>query len=519
MSDDSHRVVAGRMAGFPPKRHAWDIRQHGTHEELTGRAPVHDADLCRLDLDAIIVPGSRPAANLDHAVMLAKAARCWLLVVCSQRLHGTEVEEFLAERSFRKAIVIDLPPGYRHELLEFPRLRSVEKDLPRECNFYTTDLSMKRNIGLVLARMLGWKRIFFLDDDIRDIAYPNLQTTVDMLGSYPTVGMRVTHFPDNSIVCHANRETRGSQDVFVSGAALAVNCDQNTGFFPDIYNEDWFFFFDNASNGKLANSYLEATQLAYYPFASEKRAAWQEFGDVLAEGLYTLLHLGRSIWDATPAYWAYFLEARWSFLEGILTRLQNADLENRDDVVAAVKSALKCLGQIEPELCARYIQAWREDLQLWKLRMAKIPAGLPQKEALARLGLVPTDPADKHWRIPPNWDKPHQPVSAGPVPIPQIDTMKALPRAAVVQRHYPEPFKMGAAEAPPGRHRKRREKWGLFACWPRWPQVRDVTPTSLPTSVASADLTPSTRELVSLLPDGLHAERAQADHQHVPATR
>ena len=50
--------------------------------------------------------------------------------------------------------------------------------------------------------------------------------------------MRVSNFPDNSAVCHAHRGTGGLQDVFVTGAALAVDCQENIGFFPDIYNED-----------------------------------------------------------------------------------------------------------------------------------------------------------------------------------------------------------------------------------------------------------------------------------------
>jgi hypothetical protein len=429
MISNGPRGAPGRRTMFQRKRRASDIKQHATHQELTKRARLRGATLRRLELDAIIVPGGRPAAGLDHAVTLARAADCWLLVVCSQRLHSTEVNEFLAERSFRKAIVIDLPPGYSHELLEFPALRSIEKELPHECNYYSTDLSMKRNIGLVLAKMLGWRRIFFLDDDIRDIAYSNLQTTVDMLGSFPAVGMWVTDFPDNSIVCHANRQTKGSQDVFVSGAALAISCDGDIGFFPDIYNEDWLFFFDNATNGRLANSSLEATQLAYYPFANEKRAAWQEFGDVLAEGLYALLHVGRSISDATPEYWTYFLDARRSFLEAILARSQKADLDLRDDMVASVTSALKCLGQIDPEICVRYIQAWRADLDLWKRRVAEIPAALPLKDALAMLGLASTPAADRLWRVQPNWDERRPPKKAGPVSILEIDTMTWLGRS------------------------------------------------------------------------------------------
>ena len=238
-------------------RYVAGIRQYGTHRSLTGQRVPGSPRTGALGLDAIIVPGTRPAAYLDHAVTLARAAQCSLVIVCSQDLDGREVKEYLAARSFSGAIVIELPPGYSHPLFFFRGLLDIKDQLPPECGYHVTDLSMKRNIGLVLARMLGWRRIFFLDDDIRDIAYPDLQRTVDMLGSFSAAGMWVTDFPDNSIVCHANRMTGGSQDVFVSGAALAVDCEGDIGFFPDIYNEDWLFFFDAASKGELGNSYLK----------------------------------------------------------------------------------------------------------------------------------------------------------------------------------------------------------------------------------------------------------------------
>jgi len=418
-------------------RHASGVRQHGTHRALTGPAAPRSEALARLDLDAIIVPGSRPAPSLDQAVTLAKAAGCWLLILCSQRLQGSEVKDFLAERSFYKGIVIDLPADYSHDLLKFRVLGSVSKELPPECHFYATDLSMKRNIGLVLAKMLGWRRVFFLDDDIRDVTYPDLQATVNMLGSYPAVGMWVTEFPDNSIVCHANRQTAGSQDVFVSGAALAVDCTADIGFFPDIYNEDWLFFFDDASKGRLANSRLKVTQLTYYPFANEKRAAWQEFGDVLAEGLYSLLHLGLSVEEATPVYWASFLNARRSFLEAILARSQNANPEIRGEMIASVESALGCLDQVSPEVCARFVVAWREDLRNWKSRMAKIVKAASPEKALAELGLAPTAPASSAWRIMPYWADAASTSTAGPVRIPQIDTLKQMPAGASARPQDP----------------------------------------------------------------------------------
>jgi hypothetical protein len=407
-------------------RYEAGIRQHGTHRELAGQSePGESPPAGALSLDAIIVPGTRPAAYLDHAVTLARAAKCSLLILCSHYLHGREVKEYLDERSFREAIVIDLPPEYSHQLFDFRGLSDIKDQLPPACGYHVTDLSMKRNIGLVLAKMLGWKHIFFLDDDIRDIAYPDLQRTVDMLGSFSAAGMWVTEFPDNSIVCHANRITDGPQDVFVSGAALAVDCGGDIGFFPDIYNEDWLFFFDSASEGKLGNSYLKATQLYYYPFANAERAAWQEFGDMLAEGLYALLHLDLDVEQATSEYWEKFLEARRHFLEAALSRADEALPDMRDEITASLQSALKCLSEITPDLCTRYVEAWRQDLKCWRQRWAEIPAIPSFDAALAELGLV-TTAADGPKRILHPQDRAALTRAPGQVAIPRFDTLREM---------------------------------------------------------------------------------------------
>jgi hypothetical protein len=405
------------------------IRQHEFHSKLAQPRP-QDEQLTRLDLDAIIVPGSRPAGYLDHAVTLADAADCWLVILSSGRLNSLEARTFLDSRPYRKAIVVDLPSEYSHELLHFPRLLAIKSELPKAIEYYTTDLSMKRNIGLLLARMLRWRRIFFLDDDIY-IAPPSLRRTVDMLGAYSAAGMVVTNFPDNSIVCHANRMTGGSQGVFVSGAALAVECTADIGFFPDIYNEDWLFFFDYASKGRLASSGLDARQLTYYPFARPWRAAWQEFGDVIAEGLYTLLHLGREIDEATREYWADFLEARRIFLEAIITRSEtithppHAHPDMREEMQRSVRAAVKCLLTIEPDLCVRYIQAWRQDLANWKRQVTGITAAPSIEAALRELRLAPTTAASTDGRALIHRGEAVTTGAAGPV-MPQLDTWKEM---------------------------------------------------------------------------------------------
>jgi hypothetical protein len=227
------------------------VRQYETHRQLVGRARPDRWRVGRADLDAIIVPASRTAENLHHAVTLAQAANCWLVVLCSRETRAAEVGRLFSDRRFGRGVAVDIFPGYRHPMLTF-----ISSDLARNskspvCVNPNGDLSIKRNLGLLLARMLGWRRIFFMDDDVRGVSRADLRATVSMLDRYRTVGMRVTDYTDNSVVCHAHRATGANQDVFVSGSVLAVNCEQPFGFFPEIYNEDWLFFYDDARTGRL----------------------------------------------------------------------------------------------------------------------------------------------------------------------------------------------------------------------------------------------------------------------------
>jgi hypothetical protein len=182
--------------------------------------------------------------------------------------------------------------------------------------------------------------------------------------------------------------TGGEQDVFVTGAALAVDCQQNSGFFPDMYNEDWLFFYDAASNGQLGSSQREITQLRYNPFADPRRAAWQEFGDVLAEGLYALLEFGSDRDHATSEYWSYFLDARQRFFDAIDCRSDMTSPDIREQLLCSVAAARECSAEISPGLFERYIRLWRQDLRNWRQRVTTIPRMPSLDAALKALDLA-----------------------------------------------------------------------------------------------------------------------------------
>jgi hypothetical protein len=364
-------------------------RQYQTHRQLLPRTSARLSGPGPRPLDAIIVPASRPAVNLDHAVTLARKLRCQLVVLCSFRARAADVNDLLASRNFSQAIVIDLPADYAHPALDFATSKPASLGLPESCVNPNVDLSTKRNLGLLLARMLGWERIFFMDDDIRDLDASDLDSATSMLGPFRTAGMRALDFPDNSVVCHGHRETGAYQDVFVSGSVLAVHCAELFAFFPKIYNEDWFFFYQDAAEHRLGWSGRDATQLCYDPFADPKRAAGQEFGDVMAEGLYSLLHYRIGADRATSDYWQIFLNSRMRFLEAVLARTEKVEPYLRKRIASSIETAMECSSQITPAICERYVALWKQDLATWEQRLKEMPRLPSARAALTQLSLRP----------------------------------------------------------------------------------------------------------------------------------
>jgi hypothetical protein len=369
------------------------VLQYPTHAALIGPSEV-PARPVGTGLDAIIVPASRPAESLRTAVELAEETGARLVVLCSLHARAHEVRALLAEHRLPDPVVVEMPrESGKWIVADFETTRWVHDGPGKSvCGARHSDLSMKRNTGLLLARMLGWERIFFMDDDIRAVSAETVLSTVSLLGTggrgYRTAGMSVKEFPDNSVVCHARREVGEYQGVFVSGSVLAVDCRGSFGFFPDVYNEDWLFFYRDAVEERLATSGSQVEQLPYDPFADPQRAAGQEFGDVIAEGLYALLHLGLDAEAADEEYWKRFLGQRNEVLEGVIRRLpQSRRPALRGEVNKAIGAARAVLEEITADMCVDYLAVWRQDLERWPQLLAELPELSSIEDALGRVGL------------------------------------------------------------------------------------------------------------------------------------
>ncbi|HEX9031043.1 MAG TPA: hypothetical protein VF834_04315 [Streptosporangiaceae bacterium] len=354
---------------------------HGSHRGLL-RSPADPSPAGPGGIDAIIVPTARRPAYLDEVSELARGLRCPLVTLHSGKwTSASRAASYLPPDI--ELIAIDLPEAHCLHLPDWETSRLLAGTIFAR----KSDLSTKRNLALMLCHLLDWSRVLFLDDDITELDPAHVTTASRLLDTYNAVGLHVDGFPDNSVVCHAYRQAGGRQSSFVGGGALVAEVRRCNSFFPDIYNDDWFYLLDGDKRLQPTVVSGKVRQNPYDPFRTPERARAEELGDVLAEGLYWLLDQDRSIVEADREHWVEFLAWRKVFIENVLEMVRDDDLGAAEKArrIEALKGALGRLTHITPELCAGYLHAWIADRTRWQEHLRLLPVGVELHRAVALL--------------------------------------------------------------------------------------------------------------------------------------
>ncbi len=220
------------------------------------------------------------------------------------------------------------------------------------------DLPAKRSYALWYARIHHMQRILLLDDDIRGLAAAPLPTAVRALSSFTIAGFFVEDFADTSALGHVEIALGDSVSTFLSGSCLFVRSDGDTGFFPPIYNEDWLFMAPEIATRHVC-SVGRIRQKPYDPFANPSLASFQEFGEVLADGLFALVACGRYGDRFTLETWRELLDLRRKALAEIASRCSDPRH------VAVVMAARATFESVTEWDCLRFVTDYELDRYLW----------------------------------------------------------------------------------------------------------------------------------------------------------
>jgi hypothetical protein len=428
---------------------------HGSHRPLIW--PV-DESATPVKVDAIIVPTSRRVAYLKEAASAAASLGCPLVTLHNGRWTSAHAAAAYLDPEV-DLIAIDMPEAAHLRLPELATSRLLAGTMFER----KTDVSIKRNLALVLSHALRWQRVVFLDDDIRVPDPGELSRAAGLLDSHSAVGLAIGGFPDNSMVCHAFRQAGGWQEMFIGGGALAVGVANNRSFFPNVYNEDWFFVLEAGKRLQSVATVGQVLQNPYDPYRVE-RARDEELGDVLAEGTFWLLDQGKPASDGDLAHWRDFLAHRKEFIrqvQNMVERKASIDANVRARMGEALTAALGRCERITPDLCLAYMKALASDQDQWQRHIQQIRrhGNLARAEAIRSLTVSGRTPLTWYTR---NATSTREPRSARKRPVADrpasswrpvrpgdLESVTLPPRAALapggctaakpVQAHFPIP--------------------------------------------------------------------------------
>jgi hypothetical protein len=370
-------------------------------EELIEYFSIQDQRMLKFGL--IVVPQGRSAEHILPAAQLAHESQTPLLTLCSHDANATDVARVLSTMHNAPTYwcAVDVPPGYRLPDVEL----TADQAIPEQCRKNEDwNLSDKRNIGLVLGEKTRAQQIFFIDDDVKKISKAALRRAEAALFLRQVVGFGCKGFPDKSVIMHAKEDIlefhhapaqyRSSLKAgSLSGNSSGVSLEHGTPYFPrGIYNEDWIFMSHAVATERAVMIPEYYYQDEYNPYDA-KRAQQEEFGDLVADGIYGLMKIDGNNLDllGQPEYWQSVIGARRTQYELLLkaikarrnpvylgdlfsdeekNALMSVEAQNRLSIPLmagmAINETLKANDFIT------YLHAWGEDSKRWRYMFEKL---------------------------------------------------------------------------------------------------------------------------------------------------
>ena len=333
--------------------------------------------------DVIVIPTSTNARknhrNIEHIFQLAASrANSLILFLCSGKAKKEDIAEIARPYSVQWAAI---DKGFS----SFSKT-NLHTSLSPLAYGEEKDTSQKRNFALRLAQVMGWHTIFFMDDDIQ-LSSDQFQKAMILIREEDVsiVGFNARNFPDLSVINHAHRWVDGPIDSFLGAGALLIKISPSIGFFPHIYNEDWFFLLEDflSNRGRIiwAGS---IEQDKYNPYKVRKRAIQEEPGDVLGEGLMRLViatnmenksgrpTIGSIVKKADTVFWEHEIDRRIQYIQNTMLAIRDKRMPSKQKYTAlnALDVSLKLLiakdTSITAQNLAEWTLNWGKDLRLWR---------------------------------------------------------------------------------------------------------------------------------------------------------
>jgi len=265
------------------------------------------------------------------------------------------------------------------------------------------DTGRKRSLAILLARSMGWSSLLLLDDDVytdaekghdscdrhgtpdsRTLDETTLQAAVAAVeaGEHAVVGFVVQDFDDNSVLFRMCKVLGEKPTQFIGGGAMICRVDDRTPFFSSIYNEDWLFLLALVLWSENHRAWAQAGSLHQdpYPAYEASRAASEELGDLLGEGMMSLVRPGQRELPILSVHdWWKVIRQRVALRQELSDAVDQWSDPEREQMALALKTVAVIHDDLKSDAafwCRQFLEyeyAWRKDLKVWFGLLRKPP--------------------------------------------------------------------------------------------------------------------------------------------------
>ena len=260
---------------------------------------------------------------------------------------------------------------YYHGKIEQQRILQKLSSTDFELNSFVRTLGSNgwtlgytRNYAIILAKVLGFERVLFMDDDIIIEDNSLVYEMFDLLNNADFVSAEIKGMPDLSVVDFIMQKVGLEPYRFMSGGFLAFNLNSVAEYFLNYYNEDWIWLFMHRPEAKLVK-YGEVYQLPYDPFENAiEKALHQEFGEILVEGVkrYIEIENKSNTLLLNKDFWDEIVKMRANLIKDIMHLSQ----KNKSSIgVSVSKHLLSYYAHIDREKIANIFIDYYRKRKFW----------------------------------------------------------------------------------------------------------------------------------------------------------
>lgn len=178
-----------------------------------------------------------------------------------------------------------------------------------------------------------------MDDDIVVPSLDILYGLFESLKRYHCVGAHISGLVDDSILGHIATDVGIFNERMLSGGFMMFNPFHAEHYFLNNYNEDWIWLFLQL-NGKEYLQTGEVFQTKSDPLDNyEGKILFQEFGEILLDGILDLYAGGLFDNLVVPEFWKRMLNERKEYLDTLLRLSQQNGKDKYIEVINSLKAS------------------------------------------------------------------------------------------------------------------------------------------------------------------------------------